>query len=569
MRIPFSQVVFAAILFAGIAVGRVASGETTTTATTATTTSTVPPPLDGLCEASAALRAGCTGTPATCILVADNEDKKSLFEYRIDGDGLLKKASTWVRAIGDTAVKDAEALAVSSGEIIVVGSHSRKKSCKRDDERLRIVGLARPPIGPHGAPPRTRIIETDAASWRDKLLQCDSRLIVLSGNDDTHDARALRDEACKAITETESAAGEDEQTSEEGMARCANTFNIEAAIAVPDDGPQRLWVGLRAPLSGGRAILLRVAPPTATGDLTFDGVATVDLGGRGLRELAASEHWLYAIGGPVQDGGESSLWRMPAAALRNGARITDADRVRDTLPGNAEALVLDLEHARTLFILDGTEKKGADVPTGQPKECSEPARQLLVDDRPKDIWATPVSAPGTIPPAASVTVSGGTLSLNLSDVFVSLDSGRPDLERTKFVHIRIPVRVRDDVYALGFSQTLRGHVMKSTQGSRVLVVADVGGVFQTFESPYGEGPDVPADKESERVDFEVPLYREAIAPLNRLRRDHAGPTFFEVPSYEIRLLLVAERRNPDDQVAASIDAIDSVLVTVPDAPLQP
>jgi hypothetical protein len=193
----------------------------------------------------------------------------------------------------------------------------------------------------------------------------------------------------------------------------------------------------------------------------------------------------------------------------------------------------------------------------------------LVDDRPKDVWAMPVFAPGTMPLAMSAVPNGVNLSIIPDDAFVWLDGNTPDLERTKFVHIRVPVRVRDDVYALGFKQTLKGHVTKSTQGSRVLVVADVGGVVQTFESPYGEGGALPMDAESEGVDFQIPLYRGTIGLLDRLRRDHAGSTFFEVPSYEIRLLLVAERRSGDDLVSASIDAIDTVLVTVPDAPVQP
>ncbi len=42
--------------------------------------------------------------------------------------------------------------------------------------------------------------------------------------------------------------------------------------------------------SGQRAVLLRVAPLGATKQrLTFDDIATIDLGGKGIRELTISE----------------------------------------------------------------------------------------------------------------------------------------------------------------------------------------------------------------------------------------------------------------------------------------
>ena len=76
-------------------------------------------------------------------------------------------------------------------------------------------------------------------------------------------------------------------------------MNVEGAVAVPDaSGKPRIWLGLRAPLVGKRAVLLRVAPLGATKQrLTFDDIATIDLGGQGIRELTSSEGWIWGIAG--------------------------------------------------------------------------------------------------------------------------------------------------------------------------------------------------------------------------------------------------------------------------------
>src|ERR1700757_4164737 len=75
------------------------------------------------------------------------------------------------------------------------------------------------------------------------------------------------------------------------------------------------WWPIGLPLNPGeceRAVLLRVAPlGTAKQRLTFDDIVTIDLGGKGIRELTISEGWLWGIAGCVPDCSEPShLWRV-------------------------------------------------------------------------------------------------------------------------------------------------------------------------------------------------------------------------------------------------------------------
>jgi len=181
-----------------------------------------PPELPGFCEASAAHWRGCADGSGLCLLGGDNEDDGKLFEYRADRQGGLTTSENWRQPIGDTKVGDIEAVTTLDGDLVVVGSHSRKKKCDRDVERLRLVRLkaSSSAAGLRTFSATASIVEPDPEKWLDKLTNCTTKLIVFSGRDDTEDARNLRDEVCKAIVDAESPAGEGKQTSDEAQARC-------------------------------------------------------------------------------------------------------------------------------------------------------------------------------------------------------------------------------------------------------------------------------------------------------------------------------------------------------------
>jgi len=113
-------------------------------------------------------------------------------------------------------------------------------------------------------------------------------------------AKAMQiDDAMKAGKFTEDAA----------KARCneVNAYNAEGAVAIHTPEKTDVWIGLRAPLLPAHssqaakkhlAILLHMKDLTA---YTFDRVAFMDLGGRGVRDLSSDATSIWVIAGPPED----------------------------------------------------------------------------------------------------------------------------------------------------------------------------------------------------------------------------------------------------------------------------
>jgi len=132
-------------------------------------------------------------------------------------------------------------------------------------------------------------------------------------------------------------------------------------VAVPGPvrgSPTRVWLGLRDPLAGGAAILLRLIPSFDV--LRFDGAAFVDLGGRSVRALALREATLWGIAGPEHvGGGESSqIWRTPPSSLAPGWRLAP-EWMGPILPDSSK-VALRLWDAPPLYVV------GAQAPRSLP-----------------------------------------------------------------------------------------------------------------------------------------------------------------------------------------------------------
>lgn len=298
-----------------------------------------------VCEASAAAVVPCPHDDSkTCLLVGDNEVSDRLFLYRIDVEdddvelsGPDEIALSSAQDVGELGIEDIEALvSLPGGEIVVFGSHSRNKKCKLQPERRRIF--------------RGRL-QTDK-------LESDGPGLVQSGRPGC--AGLFGDErdttmeiVCFAIEGTEELADYarslPDKDDREDMCTVDAAFNVEGAVAVPTGaGAPRIWVGLRAPVIGGYAVLLRQAPDP--GAFAFDAVAFVDLHGFGIRELTFRDGQVWGIGGPRTDEKtEHVLWRFDADELGHGARIGPAEE--GWLPKFAEGLAILGKHA--LVLMDG------------------------------------------------------------------------------------------------------------------------------------------------------------------------------------------------------------------------
>lgn len=218
-------------------------------------------------------------------LVGDNETSTHLFAY---GPDFARRADVPL----PVEVQDIEALAVGATGLVVVGSHSRNKRGEVRPGRERVLVLE--------GTPRLLALALDACPG------CEA-------------ARALAPDL--------------------------GGFNVEGAVVLDE----RLVLGLRGPLSAGKAQLLEVS--LATGATLR--ARAVDLGGEAFRELTPWKSGFLAVSGPVGDptpGAEVNhhLWwfaSLDAAPTRLDVR----------LPVSTEA-IYPLSSTEVLYLVDGDGK---------------------------------------------------------------------------------------------------------------------------------------------------------------------------------------------------------------------
>ena len=320
-----------------------------------------------VCEASAAVEMPCLADRSrTCIWLADNEQPKHLFEYQVDDAGTLSRSISWKISLHEEA-GDIEALVKDGGDVLAIGSHGRNGKCELSKKRARIVR-----ISPDAS--RTTLVASDG-DWQENLTDCEQWIAL---GDADAPARALRGEACAAILQAEQAADGFAKASKKSGSdeRCpATPLNLEGAVSIPDGGASRIWVGLRAPVSGSKAFLLRLAPlggETSAKRIFFDGIAAIDLGGMGVRELTSAGGKLWGIAGTPPDSEQASfLWSTDEGALKSGATIAAVTKVGDPLPPTSEGLVVQPDRERAIVIIDG----GLDR---ENERCDPPSQQMVV-----------------------------------------------------------------------------------------------------------------------------------------------------------------------------------------------
>jgi len=320
-----------------------------------------------LCEASAALLVTCPGGGDECLLVGDNEQGRELYLFPVKGQKLNSGAQRPfdLHLHGGNEIKDIEALAgVSGGEILVFGSHSRNTICEGKKKRRQ---FGRGSL----STAQTVVVDTLLS----KTVTCDNLF-------DSRVLDAPMKAACDAIdaadlnaTQISDAVRANVLAEDDAEAPCnaVTAFNAEGAVAITSNGTTDVWIGLRAPLlpahpsqPGKRnlAILLHMKDLAA---YTFDRVAFVDLGGRGVRDLSSDATSIWVIAGPPEDRTEPfELRRFPKSAL-GAAQVIDSELI-GALPPSSEGLAISGKTA--YVVIDGD--------TGDGVDCKEPARYEVV-----------------------------------------------------------------------------------------------------------------------------------------------------------------------------------------------
>ena len=304
-----------------------------------------PMPLnDPVCEPSAALVVPCVGKPGRCLLVGDNETADAVFLYSF-AEGQLDIGSVQRIKLGNKGVDDIESMSILDNRtLLLLGSHSRNRSCEIRDARRRLMlvrgwGDGRRLDG--------RFSETPEPSAAALLLRKAAASPVL---------KAVGEAIDRAEAEAERAA----KMKRASACDAAAAFNIEGAVALRGPaGDVTVWIGLRAPLvmyAGKRwAPLLRLEHPNALG---LDQAILLDLGGRGVRELTLDGDWLWGIaGGPGDAERNFVLWRVRLGQLQPDARL-HPEIVR-ALPDSSEGLAF-VGDGKALVLIDGD--RGEDAP---------------------------------------------------------------------------------------------------------------------------------------------------------------------------------------------------------------
>ncbi|MGH8593738.1 MAG: DUF3616 domain-containing protein [Gammaproteobacteria bacterium] len=320
-----------------------------------------------LCEASSALLVTCPGGDGECLLVGDNEQGKELYLFPVQDQKLDSDAQRAfdLHLADGKEISDIEALAgVSGDEILVFASHSRNTSCEVKPKRRQFgkVSLSKAQTAVVDTLPPQKV--TCGHLFGNRAL--DAPMKAACETIDTADAKATQiDDDMKAGKVTEDDAKAD--------CNAANAYNAEGAVAIHTPKGTDVWIGLRAPLLPAHpsqpekkhlAILLHMKDLTA---YTFDRVAFLDLGGRGVRDLSSDATSIWVIAGPPEDRTEPfELRHIPKSAL-DEAQVIDSELIR-TLPSSSEGLAISGKTA--YVVIDGD--------TGKGEVCKEPARYEIV-----------------------------------------------------------------------------------------------------------------------------------------------------------------------------------------------
>jgi len=219
----------------------------------AATSVTPGPTLMGTCDASA-------GRWHEGLLQVADDERNDLLLF--DADGLLARAVPLAGAFPALVGKEAdlEAVARHSDHTWWIGSHDRGKGTSPREARQRLFQ--------HDG--------TTAGVLRTDLLE---RL-------------AQHEEVARVLAATEGI-----------TSKHRSGLSIEG-LAADDDG---LWVGFRAPVVDGRALVVHVADPA--GGAIPSAPVWLDLGGRGVRALERVGSRIYVVAGPAEADGAFAVYR--------------------------------------------------------------------------------------------------------------------------------------------------------------------------------------------------------------------------------------------------------------------
>ncbi|MBN8248998.1 MAG: DUF3616 domain-containing protein [Verrucomicrobia bacterium] len=227
----------------------------------------------GLANASAVVRIG----PDRILAGSDDQNALVLLDARTGGAPLkILPAGPWLGLGARDGEADLEGAARIGDVVYWIGSHARNKNGKLRPERQRLLALRI--AGEEGDLSLTPV-GRPVATLLDSLATAPS-------------LASLRLGAAAALPPED-----------------PGGLNIEGLAARPDGG---LWLGFRSPVPGGRALLVPLLNPgevvTGVAPRWGDPV-TLDLEGKGIRDITWTGREYFLLGGNAADGGRTRLFR--------------------------------------------------------------------------------------------------------------------------------------------------------------------------------------------------------------------------------------------------------------------
>lgn len=233
---------------------------------------------EGLCDASAAM-----ALDARHFIVADDEHNRlTVYQRGVPKPVREVELGAFLRAEKES---DLEGAARVGERIYWIASHARNSAGKRREDRHRFFATAveGATVKPVGAP-YTALLDDLLASP------------ALAGLPLAEAARL--------------------------PAEAPGGFNIEGLATAPDGS---LLIGLRNPVPRGRALLLPLLNPAelvaGRGPARFGTAASLDLGGRGVRDVAHIGTGYLIVAGPAGDERSFALYRWSGRAADDAVRL--------------------------------------------------------------------------------------------------------------------------------------------------------------------------------------------------------------------------------------------------------
>ncbi len=292
-----------------------------------------------VCEPSAVVQIPCPNSNGDCLLVGDNETKKSLFLYPINS-GKLEATAQKQFKLGGAEIGDIEAITeLGDNQVLIFGSYSRNSKCEISKNRQRFLQAQ---VLNDSIKPISNAIQTD---------KINSQILFTP---EALKTNKILQAVAQAIDEAEKSA----DLAQEDKEACqkANAFNAEGAVAVPQGGVEpEVWLGLRSPLISleGKAwaTLLKMKN---LNQYQFEQVVLLDLEGRGVRELTKEGNSIWGIaGGPEDEKDNFVLWKLPIGKLKPNAKVRP--EIVRTLPASSEGLAI--LGKKSYILIDGDRGK--------------------------------------------------------------------------------------------------------------------------------------------------------------------------------------------------------------------